>query len=184
MMGRNLVFVISLTICFFIGGYISEKNNEPIAAKIEAEVKQDNLTAEAMREVLALCSQISDAFDTHMYDEHGGWGWYEEPEPTATPTDQSPHGEDEVWASWYGGIFDGRTAADGSIFHKWEMTAAHKTLPFGTEIKVTLGDKSVVVRITDRGPFIDGRDLDLSRGAATVLGMVEKGVAQVGIEVI
>ncbi len=87
-----------------------------------------------------------------------------------------------VWrASWYGPKFHGRTTANGETYDQWGMTAAHKTLPFGTMLRVTNVDngRSVVVRINDRGPFIPGRDLDLSRAAAEELGF--GGVATVRV---
>ena len=83
-------------------------------------------------------------------------------------------------ASWYGDYFHGRTAADGSIYNMQAPTAAHKTLPFGTQLRVCY-DSCEVVTITDRGPFIPGRDLDLSKGTATRIGMKDVGVAQVNV---
>ena len=73
-----------------------------------------------------------------------------------------------VGASWYGPGFHGRRAANGEIYNQYELTAAHRTLPFGTLVEVTRRDTGhrVVVRINDRGPFVRGRILDLSRGAA------------------
>lgn len=70
-------------------------------------------------------------------------------------------------ASWYGGKFHGRLTASGEKYDKWAMTAAHKTLPFGTMVRVTniVNNKSAVVRINDRGPFIKGRVIDLSQKA-------------------
>jgi len=85
-------------------------------------------------------------------------------------------------ASWYGPGFHGRLTANGERFNQWALTAAHKTLPFGTLVRVTHGRKSVVVRINDRGPFIKGRTIDLSRGAATKIGCL--GVCSVKIEVL
>jgi rare lipoprotein A len=79
-------------------------------------------------------------------------------------------------ASWYQ---HGKVTANGEKFNPSGLTAAHRSLPFGTKLKVTYKGKSVVVRITDRGPFIKGRVLDLSKGAAKRLGMVGKGVATV-----
>ena len=86
------------------------------------------------------------------------------------------------YASWYGPGFHGNTTASGEVYDQYAMTAAHKTLPFGTELRVTntANGRSVVVRINDRGPFVDGRDLDLSRAAAEALGF--DGVARVRIE--
>ena len=76
-------------------------------------------------------------------------------------------------ASWYGGNFNGRKTANGETYDMWEMTAAHKTLPFGTRVKVTNTNNgnSTIVRINDRGPFVGGRVIDLSRAAANDIGM-------------
>jgi rare lipoprotein A len=89
-------------------------------------------------------------------------------------------------ASYYGPGFHGRLAADGSRFNQNAMTAAHKTLPFGTLVKVTnqRSGQTCVVRITDRGPFIAGRVIDLSVGAARAIGMLGSGVARVTLEVV
>ena len=70
-------------------------------------------------------------------------------------------------ASWYG---SGHRTANGERFAPDGLTAAHRTLPFGTRVRVTYGGRSVVVRINDRGPFIAGRSIDLARGAARVIG--------------
>ncbi|MFP4431336.1 MAG: septal ring lytic transglycosylase RlpA family protein [Spirochaetaceae bacterium] len=93
---------------------------------------------------------------------------------------------EEGLASWYGGKFHGRLTANGEVFDTNELTAAHKTLPFGTLVKVThIGDgRSVVVRINDRGPFVEGRIIDLSRAAADAIGLTARGVAPVHIEVV
>lgn len=85
-------------------------------------------------------------------------------------------------ASWYGNEHHGRTTASGERFDQNAMTAAHRSLPFGTMVTVTLGDRSVRVRINDRGPFIAGRIIDLSRAAAERLGMVQRGVAPVCLQ--
>ena len=91
-------------------------------------------------------------------------------------------------ASYYGHNdgFHGKKAANGEIFDKNAMTAAHKTLPFGTVLKVTYPKigKSVNVRINDRGPYIAGRDIDLSYGAAVKLGLVKHGVGKVRVTVV
>lgn len=91
-------------------------------------------------------------------------------------------------ASYYGlnDGFDGKKAANGEIFNKDALTAAHKTLPFGTILKVTYPKtgKSVTVRINDRGPYIPGRDLDLSYGAAKKIGLIEHGIGQVKVTVV
>lgn len=89
-------------------------------------------------------------------------------------------------ASWYGPGFHGRIAADGSVYNMNELTAAHKTLPFGTVVRVTnhRTGKQVLVRITDRGPYIDGRIIDLSKEAANRLGMLSSGTAPVTVEIL
>ena len=89
------------------------------------------------------------------------------------------------WASWYGPGFDGNASASGETFNQNAMTAAHRSLPFGTQVQVTNLDngRSVIVRINDRGPFSGGRVIDLSTGAARVLGVIQSGVAPVRLEV-
>ncbi|MBN2381744.1 septal ring lytic transglycosylase RlpA family protein [bacterium] len=89
-------------------------------------------------------------------------------------------------ASWYGRDFHGRATASGEIFNMYEMTCAHKTLPLGTLVKIESLEtgKSVVVRVNDRGPFVRGRDFDLSYGAARKLGLVEAGVFEIYFECI
>lgn len=88
-------------------------------------------------------------------------------------------------ASWYGVPYHGRTAANGETYDMEKLTAAHRTLPFQTWVRVDPGNgKTVEVRITDRGPFIDGRIIDLSRAAARAIDMIGPGIAKVRIEVI
>lgn len=94
--------------------------------------------------------------------------------------------KDRGVASWYGEPFHGRLAANGEVFNMWSLTAAHRRLPLGSVVRVInfANGKQVRVRITDRGPYIDGRMLDLSYAAAQELGMVAGGLAPVQIEVI
>ena len=86
-------------------------------------------------------------------------------------------------ASWYG-PYNNRRAADGSVFDGMAMTAAHRTLPMGTTVRVTnlATNQSVMVRITDRGPFVQGRTLDLSIAAAQAIGVYRLGIAKVKVE--
>ena len=86
-------------------------------------------------------------------------------------------------ASFYGNESGSKTAS-GARFNQNAMTAAHKTLPFGTKLRVTHGGQSVVVTINDRGPFIKGRVLDLSTGAARAIGLTSRGVGRVSAEVV
>jgi rare lipoprotein A len=89
-------------------------------------------------------------------------------------------------ASWYGPGFDGRPTASGERFDMRQLTAAHRTLPFGSMVHVRslINDRRVIVRINDRGPFARGRVLDLSLGAASQLGMIGQGTHHVELKVI
>lgn len=89
-------------------------------------------------------------------------------------------------ASWYGRPYHGRPAASGEIYDMNQLTAAHRTLPFGTRVRVRSleSNKVVDVRINDRGPFVEGRILDLSWAAARALGLVGPGTARVRLEVL
>ncbi len=89
-------------------------------------------------------------------------------------------------ASWYGPGFQGRKTASGARFNMNALTAAHPSLPFGTQVRVTnvKNGRSVVVTINDRGPFARGRIIDLSKAAASRLGMIKQGVAKVRVEAI
>ena len=100
---------------------------------------------------------------------------------------QGPRGGVETGvASWYGREFDGRATSSREFFDMNDMTAAHRTLPFGTYVMVTnvANDRSAVVRINDRGPFARGRMIDLSYAAARVLGIVGPGTARVRLEIL
>ena len=90
------------------------------------------------------------------------------------------------FASFYADAFDGKMTANGEIYNMYELTAAHKTYPFNTMIRVVnlANNKTVIIRINDRGPFIEGRIIDLSLGAATQLGMDKTGVQEVRLEII
>lgn len=95
---------------------------------------------------------------------------------------QSNYSEKGI-ASYYADKFDGRTTASGEVFRNSDLTAAHRTLAFGTIVKVTnlSNGKSVLVRINDRGPYAHGRTIDLSKKAAAELNMLENGLAEVQI---
>jgi rare lipoprotein A len=104
------------------------------------------------------------------------------PAPAVTPADYVETGK----ASWYGHPYHGRAAANGEIYDMEKLTAAHRTLPFDTWVRVVnlSNEKTVDVRITDRGPFIDGRIIDLSHAAAREIGMIGPGTADVRVEVV
>ena len=104
-----------------------------------------------------------------------------EPPPVAAPP--SPRVQRGI-ASWYGPGFHGRRTANGERFNQNAMTAAHRSLPIGTMVTVRNleNGRTVRVRINDRGPYIRGRVIDLSRAAARALGIIEDGVARVALE--
>jgi rare lipoprotein A len=89
-------------------------------------------------------------------------------------------------ASWYGKFFHGKQTASGEPYNMYEMTAAHPDLPLGTRVKVTNlhNDKTVIVRVNDRGPMVPGRIIDLSYGAAQELGFTDKGVQKVRLDLV
>ncbi|WP_245576528.1 septal ring lytic transglycosylase RlpA family protein [Flexithrix dorotheae] len=94
--------------------------------------------------------------------------------------------EESGIASYYADKFEGRTTASGEIFRQDSLTAAHKTLPFGTMVRVTnlANNKSIEVKINDRGPFVKGRIIDLSRKGAETLDYINAGLADVIIEAV
>ncbi|MGK7941677.1 MAG: septal ring lytic transglycosylase RlpA family protein [Crocosphaera sp.] len=113
--------------------------------------------------------------------------------PNKTPTNESGlasvrpvASRRKGMASWYGPGFHGRLTANGERYNQNGLTAAHKTLPFGTQVRVTnlKNGRSVIVRINDRGPYIHGRVIDLSKGAANVIGLISSGVAPVQLEIL
>lgn len=87
-------------------------------------------------------------------------------------------------ASWYGPGFHGRKTANGERFDQMAYTVAHKSLKFGTLLKITnpKNGRSIVVRVNDRGPYIEGRELDLSKAAAHELGLIKRGTARLKVE--
>ena len=91
-----------------------------------------------------------------------------------------------VTASYYADKFHGRKTSSGEIFNMYDYTAAHKTLPFGTLLRVTnlANGNYVTVKVNDRGPFVKGRELDVSKAAAVKLGMIKTGTAKVKIEIL
>ena len=105
---------------------------------------------------------------------------------TYTPTMVSVGDYFSGISSWYGKDFHGKKTSNGEVYNMYDMTAAHKTLPMNTMLKVTnlKNNQSIVVRVNDRGPFVGTRIIDLSYTAATRIGLVASGTGPVGIEVI
>lgn len=95
----------------------------------------------------------------------------------------SKSGTESGYASYYADKYEGRKTSNGEIFRQRKLTAAHKSLPFGTKVKVTnlSNGRTVKVRINDRGPFIEGRIIDLSKAAAKKVDMISAGVTKVKI---
>lgn len=104
------------------------------------------------------------------------------PSPTRYPKAYSQKG----LASWYGEDFHGRPTASGEIYNMYDLTAAHRTLPLGSHVRVKNleNDKEVDVKINDRGPFVRGRIIDLSYAAAKEIGIIGPGTAKVMVEVL
>jgi len=106
--------------------------------------------------------------------------------PTRAPKmEPAPRGPTQKGiASWYGGEF--KRTASGERYDPWSLTAAHRKLPFGTRVRVTSvrTQRSVIVRINNRGPYARGRIIDVSKGAASKLGMLGSGIAKVELEVL
>jgi len=92
-----------------------------------------------------------------------------------TPTPKKPSDRKCV-VSWYGEKYRGRLMANGKPFNPAAMTVAHKSLPFGTRVRFQLGPRSIIATVTDRGPFVAGREFDLSSGAFAQLAQVEAGL--------
>lgn len=105
-------------------------------------------------------------------------GMLRSPAPDPVP---GPSGFKVVWASWYGAAHHGKRTASGEIYDMHGMTVAHRSLPLGTRLLVEnpRNGRRVAVRVNDRGPFVDGRDLDLSYAVARALGAVGEGVFRV-----
>jgi rare lipoprotein A len=106
------------------------------------------------------------------------------PALAAAPAQANPNAAQTGMASYYGPKFHGKRTASGERFNQNAMTAAHRTAPFGSQIRVTnlASGKSVVVRVNDRGPFIRGRIVDVSTVAARQLGLVQRGVGRVRVQ--
>jgi len=102
-----------------------------------------------------------------------------------TPKEENNYFEEGI-ASWYGPNFDGKLTANGEIFNQYDISAAHRTLPLPSLLRVTNleNGRQIVVRVNDRGPFVGNRIIDLSFRSAQILGVIEKGTANVRLELI
>jgi rare lipoprotein A (peptidoglycan hydrolase) len=116
----------------------------------------------------------------------GGGTQFESPDDYKNPGKDAWKDEMEGIASWYGEEFNGRLTASGEVYDMYKMTAAHKTLPLGTVVKVINEDNgmSAQVTINDRGPYVRGRIIDLSKTAGRAIGMRDAGTARVRLEIV
>lgn len=118
----------------------------------------------------------------HVQDDANATSGWRNANAAMTPSSGTGHSFSGM-ASFYGNESGSRTAS-GQRFNQNAMTAAHRSLPFGTKVRVTHGGSSVIVTINDRGPFVRGRVLDLSTGAARAIGLTGAGVGRVTAEVV
>lgn len=138
--------------------------------------------------VLAMLLGVSAARSTDDSILKKGGGWYKVGAPYQingqlhVPAEMPDYRAEGI-ASWYGGDFHGRRTANGEIYDMNALTAAHKTLPLPSYVRVTntVNNRTLLVRVNDRGPFVDGRIIDLSRAAARLLDVEQQGHAQVTV---
>lgn len=131
--------------------------------------------------MMTACSSKADLANRPSYDrDNGSWSLY------SKTSSGSLSGSFKGHISYYGPGFHGKPTASGEKYDQNDLTCAHKTLPFGTKLKVTLlkTGKSVIVRVNDRGPYIKGRTLDVSVKAAKEIGLTQQGVGEAQIEII
>jgi peptidoglycan lytic transglycosylase len=166
---RPLLLVVSLCLCLYSIGCAAKR---PVAAHGTPPPAQPSSTPSATAEGAKKSTDVS-------------------PSPPArhskTPPPPAPVGySEEGNASWYGNPFNGRHSSNGEIYDMYKLTAAHRTLPFETMVLVTNlnNGKTITVRITDRGPFVDNRIIDLSLAAAREIESVGPGVVPVRLEVL
>ena len=141
------------------------------------------LTLTAAAAVLAVNVSESSARSRHHHRHHSTHHNFRDANASMNPVQATGGRSFSGMASYYGSESGSKTAS-GARFNPGAMTAAHRSLPFGTKLRVTHGGSSVVVTINDRGPFIRGRVLDLSSGAARVIGLTARGVGHITAEVV
>ena len=182
-LARNNIDPNSITVKWEKGDrYIIQANGEDLV-NINAETILPDTTSNFSRDALQVTNRLRRLLgNAPPLQEVAGQPKPEAPVLSLGPVQVRLNG----WASWYGPGFDGNLSASGERFNQNALTAAHRHLPFGTLVMVRNLDngRSVVVRINDRGPYVGDRLIDLSAGAANVLGMMTSGVARVEIEVI
>ncbi|MEG4285167.1 septal ring lytic transglycosylase RlpA family protein [Microcoleus sp. A006_D1] len=182
-LARNNIDPNSITVKWEKGDrYLIQANGEDLV-NINAETILPDTTSDFSRDAL----QVTNRLRRLLGNAPPLQAVADQPQPEAPVLSLGPvQVRLSGWASWYGPGFDGNLSASGERFNQNDLTAAHRQLPFGTRVMVRNLDngRSVIVRINDRGPYVGDRLIDLSAGAANVLGMMSSGVARVEIEVI
>ncbi len=171
-----LVFFVLCVICVYFSGCASRK---PIADRRQPPPSQPSETPGKSADA---AKRSTDVPETPAPPPTASASKRSRPAPTPAPAGYTEEGN----ASWYGEPFHGRRASNGEIYDMYKLTAAHRTLPFETMVRVTNmnNGKFTVVRITDRGPFVDNRIIDLSLAAAREVDSVGPGVVPVRVEVL
>ncbi len=176
---RTPLFVLFLQciICVYFSGCASRK---PIADRRQSPPAQPTETPPATGEAAKRSTDVPET--PAPQPPTASASKRNRPAPIPAPAGYTEEGN----ASWYGEPFHGRRASNGEIYDMYKLTAAHRTLPFETMVRVTnmSNGKSTVVRITDRGPFVDNRIIDLSLAAAREVDSVGPGVVPVRVEVL
>lgn len=148
----------------------NESNSEKLAKEIQSELKIIEIKLNSVPKLEEVSKDIENkSSTTEDKDEMAKYTHYQ-----------------TGMASFYGGKWHGRRTANGEIFDTYKLTAAHKTLPFNTRVRVTNlnNGKSVIVRINNRGPYVKGRIIDLSQAAFSAIESTKKGVTRVKLEIV
>ena len=158
-------------------------SHRPLTARVQAPPAQPSSMPPQAEESAKRATDVPETPENAAV----GAGATPKPDKPGSATIPAPSGYvEEGNASWYGEPFHGRRASNGEIYDMHKLTAAHRTLPFDTMVRVTNlnNGKSTTVRITDRGPFVDNRLIDLSLAAAREIDLVGPGVSRVRLEVV
>ncbi|TIX50383.1 septal ring lytic transglycosylase RlpA family protein [Alteraurantiacibacter aquimixticola] len=179
----HLRFIMPALALVALGGAMGAGHAEPAAVELDAPI-----AASASAFTPSAEAQFEEAF-VHLEDAAAEPVLPSHAVDIATidpPTEPAATALGEGVASYYGRRFAGRPTANGETFDPQQLTAAHKTLPFGSMVRVTntRNGRQVVVRINDRGPFVRGRTIDLSRAAAEEIGIVSAGHGTVELELL
>jgi rare lipoprotein A len=179
-MRKTLTYAFTLLVAS--GASFSVWQNSSAMAASDAQARPSDATGSDDPSLLLAIRDLSDSEPSSITSPTP-----ESPVPVVPRTiQQVPLAVSRGLASWYGPGFFGNRTASGEVFRPGTLTAAHRTLPFGTRVRVTnlYNGRSAVVRINDRGPFHGSRVIDLAHGAAGHLGLISSGVADVKLEVL